>query len=507
VGTASVRKWSVFGYPVIMACMAAPSGAAQWTNSASVTTGLNYTDNVCLSRDNKQDEWIGTVAPSGIINADGNRANLSVSGSVELNTLTDDDLEDNGCAGGNSGDREQFAPSLSGSADAILVENWFFIDSTVNVDQNEITPFASGGSDSFNRTGNTNTTYSYTVSPYIARRFKDTAELNLRYTWDDQFNSADAVEDSTGESAQALLSSVPGVSKYSWGLQGDYSKVSYDDSFVGNENFEQENVDDSELSSAQLNQGFQLDRTWQVNGFYGQEWNDFVSSRDDIDGTFWDVGLRWTPNTRTTVDAGIGDRFFGENPRFAATYRHKRRAFSASYAKDITFNRDIRTLQDSPPLNPDFPPPPGVDPGVTTLSESPILDERFTLGYSWEGRLTGFGVSAFQSDQTEQGGTTNTFTKSSFRGISVSASRRLSQQTSLNAGLNWNEDEPEDSVDTIDNRFLQSSEQWTGSLGVSRQLGTRTNLGLNYLYTDRQSDNDFNSYTENRVTLDLSIAL
>ncbi len=224
--------------------------------------------------------------------------------------------------------------SLSGSADAILVENWFFIDSTVSISQNEITPFASGGNDSFNRTGNTNTTYDYSVSPYIARRFKDTAELNLRYTWDDQFNTADAVEDSSSESAQALLGSVPGVSKYSWGLQGDYSKVSYDDSFVGDENFGQENVDDSELSSAQLNQGFQLDRFWQVNGFYGQEWNDFVSSRDDIDGTFWDVGLRWTPNTRTTVDAGYGDRFFGANPRFAATYRHKRSAFSASYAKD-----------------------------------------------------------------------------------------------------------------------------------------------------------------------------
>ena len=71
----------------------------------------------------------------------------------------------------------------------------------------------------------------YSVSPYIARRFKDTAELKLRYTWDDQFNSADIVEDSIRQSAEALLSSVPGVSKFSWGLQGDYSQVSYADTF------------------------------------------------------------------------------------------------------------------------------------------------------------------------------------------------------------------------------------------------------------------------------------
>ncbi len=478
------------------------AAAAQWSTSASVTPAVTYTDNVCLSKDNKQDEWIGTVTPAGSIAADGNRANLSVTGSVEFNTLTDDDLEDKGCTGGNFGNREQFAPQLNGTADAVLIENWFYVDSTARIAQNQVTPFASGGSDSFDRTGNTNTTYSYAVSPYIARRFKDTAQLNLRYTWNDQFNSANAVEDSSQESAQASLGSVPGVSKYSWGLQGSYSKVSYDNSSVA-----RENVDDSELSSAQINQGFQLTRAWQVNGFYGQEWNDFVSSRDDIDGTFWDVGLRWTPNTRTTVDAGYGDRFFGSNPRFAATYSHKRSAFSASYAKTLTFNRNIRTLDDSPPLNPDFPPPPGVDPGVTTLSESPLLDERYTLGYSWQGRRTGFGVSAFQSEQTEQGSSTNTFTQSKFRGISVSANRSLSQQTSLNAGLNWSEDEPENSGDNIENQFVDSSEQWRASLGVSRQLGTRTNLGLNYLYTDRQSNNDFNSYTENRVTLDLRIDL
>jgi uncharacterized protein (PEP-CTERM system associated) len=502
-----MRKWSAFSYPVIMAFIAAPAGAAQWTNSASVTPGLTYTDNVCLSKDNEQDEWIGTFTPEGSINADGNRANLNVTGSVEFNTLTDDDLEDKGCTGGGFGDREQFAPRLSGSADAILVENWFFIDSTARISQNDVTPFASGGSDSFNRTGNTNTTYSYTVSPYLARRFKDTAELNLRYTWDEQFNSADSVEDSTRESVQGLLSSVPGVSRYGWGLQGDYSKVSYDDSFVGDENFQQENIEDSELSSARVIQSLQLDRSLQANGFFGQEWNDFVSSRDDIDGTFWDAGLRWTPNVRTTVDAGYGDRFFGSSPRFAATYRHKRSAFRASYAETVTFNRDIRTLEDSPPLNPDFPPPPGVEPGVTTLSESPILDKRYTLGYSWRGQRTGFGASAFQSEQTELGSSTSTFTQSDFRGVSLSADRSLSQQTTLNAGLNWSEDEPEDSQSIVDNRFLQSSEQWRGSLGVSRQLGTHTNLGLNYLYTDRQSDNDFDSYTENRVTLDLRIDL
>ena len=133
-------------------------------------------------------------------------------------------------AGGQFGsNREQFAPRLYGSADAILVEQWLFIDANANIYQNEITPFASGGGDSLNRTGNTNTTYDYSISPYVSRRFKDVAELTLRYTWDDQYNTQDIVGDSSQQSVNFLLASVPGVSKFSWGLQGDYSKTSYAD--------------------------------------------------------------------------------------------------------------------------------------------------------------------------------------------------------------------------------------------------------------------------------------
>ena len=504
MGRLNMQRFSLLGYPVLsMVCIALPVAAAEWSNSASVTPGLTYTDNVCLSNKNTQDEWIGTVTPAASVRANGNRANLSLNGSVELNTLSDGDLENFGCSGGSFGNREQFAPRLNGSADAILIDQWLFIDSTANISQNQVTPFASGGSDNFDRTGNTNTTYSYSVSPYIARRFKDAAEVTLRYTFDDQYNSADAVRDSSEERAQVLISSVSGVSKYSWGLQGDYSKVSY-----SNSSTEFENGQDSELKSAQLNQGYQLNRAWQVNGFYGNEWNDFVSSRDDIDGTYWDVGVRWTPSARTTVDAGVGDRFFGNNPRFAITHRHKRSALNASYAKTITYDRNIRTLADSPPLNPDFPPPPGVDPGVTTVNSSPILDERFTLGYSFQGLRTRFGISAFQSDQTQESGSAfSGFSESTYTGISASASRSLSDQTSLQAGLNWNEQKPKDNSQNINDFFRNSSETWSGSLGISRQLSQRTDLGLNYLYTDRQSDSEFNSYTENRITLDLRVDL
>ena len=479
-----------------VACVALPTQAAEWDTSASVTPGLIYTDNVCLSADNTQDEWIGKVTPAGSVSANGANANLNIRGAVEFNTLSNSRLENLGCNGGSVGNRDQFAPRLNGNADAVLVENWFYIDGRVNAYQNDITPYANGGGDSLNTTGNTNTTYNYSVSPYVSRRFKDQAQVNLRYTWDDQYNTANVVGDNTKESANFLLQSVPGVANLSWGLQGDYSNVSYSDAPAAATN------KDSELKSAQLNLGYQLTRVWQVNGYYGQEWNDFVSSQDKIDGTFWDTGVRWTPNSRTVVDAGIGDRFFGSAPRFSVTHSHKRSTFDASYAKTLTYDRDIRGLSD--PSQPGGELPPGFDPGQTTITTSPILDERYTLGYAYQGNHTGFRVNAYQSDQTKQGASSQLiFTESTYHGISVTGNRSLSQNLSILAGAFWNEQEPKNGAVGA----LRKSEQWRGMLGVQRQMSQSTNLGLNYQYTDRKSDNAFDEYTENRITLNLRIDL
>jgi hypothetical protein len=471
--------------------------AAEWTGSAGVAPAVIYTDNVCLSRDDEKGEWIGTVTPDASISADGNRANFSVNASTEVNSLTDSKLENLGCnPAGFGGDREQFTPRLNGNADAVLIEDWLYIDADANIDQNAASPFVSGGNDSLNRTGNTNTTYRYSVSPYIARRFKDTAVLGLRYTWDEQFNSTDVVGDSTEESAQASLGSVPGVSKFTWALQGDYSKVKYSDT-PG-----RQTEGDSELKSARINLGYQINRAWQLNGSYGDEWNDFVSDNEDIDGDFWDVGLRWTPNVRTTIEVGTGDRFFGNTPRFSISHRHKRSQFSASYLKEITYDRNIRTQgsgDDFAPIG---------DP--TSLSNSPILDERFTMDYSYDGRRTSLRVAASYSDQTREdvgqdiiGGEDQIFRESTYKDISVSLSRSLSRSFSVSGSLRWSEDEPKDERSD----FIQQSESWQANLGAQRQLSTNTSVSLDYQYTDRQSDSAFNEYQENRFTLTLRIDL
>jgi len=480
------RNSSVIHAACLLIPITHPVLAAEWTAEAGVAPAITYTDNVCLSHDDEQGEWIALVTPDVSINGNGRRANLNLTASVEMNSLSDSKIEELGCNPAGVGNRKQFAPRLNANADAILVEGWLNLDAKASVHQSEITPFAAGGGDSLNRTGNTNTITYYTVSPYVARRFKDAAELLLRYTWDEQFNSEDAVRDSTEESVLFTLGSNPATTALFWGLQADYSNVKYG----GGGALDVRDAPDSELASAQLNLGYQFNRYWQINGFYGEEYNDFTSSADEIDGKMWDVGIRWTPNSRTVVEAGTGDRFFGATPRFSISHEYKHSVFNASYARDLTYARDIRTLGDTTI--------PGSD--QTTLSTSPILDERFTLGYAYNWRRSTLKLDASHSDQTQ----TRAGRNSTFKRFSVSLNRSLSSQLSVNSSLSWDEQQPlGEQSDLIG--ITGDSETWRFQLGIQRSFNSNTDLSLDYLFTDRQSDRVEGEYTESRSTCTIRV--
>ena len=465
---------------------ASTTWAAEWETSAGVAPRIVATDNVCLTNDDEESDVYAVVRPSASVKGTGRRANVSLTASVDLNTLSDGDLRDNGCSA-EVLDRDEYLPQMRASADAVLIDQWFFIDANASSSQNEVSPFLSGGGDAADRRGNVNTTYRYAVSPYLKRRFKDVGELLVRYTWDDQYNTKDIVGESTEQRAVANFSSGSTFYPFTWGLQGYYSDIEYEDT-PG-----RSTADSSELKSAQFNLAYQLNRSWAVNGYYGDEWNDFVSSRDDIDGDYWGAGLIWTPNSRTRVEAGTGDRFFGTTPWLRVKHRYRRSQLSLNYEQTLTYNRNIRTLG----IEDDFFGQP------TTLTNSPILDERVSLNYAYNGRRFDLGVVGSFSDQTREGGgdfTTDPAVivdESRFKSAIVSLSRPVTRNFNVRTRVGWREQEPKNNE--LSNRI--SSETWSFSLGASRKFGDNLSASLDYLYTDRSSDLSIDEYQENRITL------
>lgn len=482
---------------VVVGCALPASGfAAEFTTSAAVAPGVTYTDNVCLSNDNKRDAWVGTVTPSGSIKGQGNKASFNVNGSVQFNTLTDSQLKDNDCAGGSLGNRSQFSPNITAKGSAILIDDWLKLNASGRANQNEVTPFVGGGGDSFDTNGNTNTYYRYSLSPVLSRRLKDFATYNLRYNYNEVINTADSVSNSSSDSWSTNLES-GSSSRVSWDLFGDYRKVSYDNSDLF---YEEDGTavprEDSELKSAGLNLGYRIDRRWQVTGTYGWEWNDFQTYNDeDTDGKTWDLGVNWTPTPRTKVSVGMGDRFFGKTPRFSISHRHKRNVFSASYRKSITFGRDILTEGN------DF--NQSVRNFSSQNSQSPIIDERFTLGYTYTGRRASINFIGSHSDQTQE----DNGEKSTYDDIALTFSPLISRTYTMSATVSWRQDEPRSIFGQNSTQLANNSEAWTTSLTVGRELNERMNISLNYRYTDQQSDNQFSEYQENRIMATLNIRL
>ena len=73
----------------------------------------------------------------------------------------------------------------------------------------------------------------------------------------------------------------------------------------------------------------------------------------------------------------------------------------------------------------------------------------------------------------------------------------------MSGGVSWNEQEPNGESSQV----VRTSETWRATLGVQRPLGQNASLSLDYQYTDRQSDNAFNEYQENRITLSVRFNL
>lgn len=470
-----------------------PVLAAEWQREAGLSVGAFYSDNACLDDRDETGKGAATVTPDLMVKGTGARANMSLRAAVEYNSLADSNLDCRGGRGGQLASRRAVIPTLRFAGNLEVIEDWLTLESDAFAGRNPIDPFAAGGHDNLNRRDNTNITYQYSAGALMQRRLADNTHLRMRYRYSEQYNEANLLGDNSEDRVEFDLGTDPARSRFSTGISGRYSKIQYDENDL-------EAAFDNTLSSAEIRAALQLTRDWQVNGFVGEEWNEFISEQDDIEGSYWDVGLLWTPNERVEVGIGTGERFFGSTPRLDISYRHKRSELTASYSRTLSLPRNLRAVITDPddPFDPDFGQLPG-DPVLiggqpTFIGNTPILDERFTLKYRFSGRRTTITLAASDSQQSR----TEDSAEGDFTNASATLTRALSPRLSANMRAHWSEREGDgDSV----GRFGQRSETWRLGFGFSRRLGNDTTINLGYQFTRQESEFELNEYRENRVTL------
>ncbi|MDF1831583.1 MAG: TIGR03016 family PEP-CTERM system-associated outer membrane protein [Porticoccaceae bacterium] len=474
------KHWNkVIRYFVAVCLMGLPctAVATKWRVSSGVGVSERYTDNYDLSATDKKNKFVTVVSPDiSLSGSGGGRIDYDV-----LASLTHHESSD-----GN----DSTNPALSGNANAELVDNIFFFDVSSIVNQNRVDPFRTTGDDDFSRSqsDNVTTTYSYTLSPYLVGHINSFADVELRYSYDEQWNSDNDVSDSSRQAVSFNLNSGRDFSVFDWGLVGNYSKTDTDDSDSSGQS------NDDELKSADLRLGYRVNRKLRFRGSVGREWNDFDSVRSDIDGNRWDFGATWTPNKRTTVDIGYGDRFFGSTPTVDISYRRKKSVFTASYSKELTDARTLRSQRGivdedlfGNPINPVT-----GDPVFVFPDEGQTVDERMSFSWALQGKRSSITWRGDHSTQQPQSSREEVV----FISSSIELTRRLTSKLSFDTGFDWENQENE-----LDEEF----ETWRFNIGLSRPLGSKSNVNLRYTYTDRDSDLPGDGYKENRVILNYRI--
>lgn len=493
------------------ACATAlPSVAGEWEKNAEIGLASYYSSNVCLAPAEEEGKEFVTATPRVGLDGSGGRFRASVDAAVEFNSLGESDIEcPQGGAGSVIANRETWVPRGSGVLEFDAIEQLLTFEVDGSATQSPINPFAAGGDDNLNATGNTNVIYSWGAGARSEKLWSNGLAYSLRYRYGESFNSANLLlGDSREHRYQGDLGLRRGYARLSGGIRGQYRDVEFDASPL-DPTAPEDGVIGNELFRSELYAGLELWRGWSLEGAVGYEDNAFLSSQEELDDYYWDAGIRWNPNQRVDVSAGYGERFFGNTPRASVEYRHKRTTLRASYLRDVQLPQDIRSGVALPTLT-------GAESGAssgdslivesdstgTFIGNGPIISETFTLSYAFEARRTEIRISASNSKQAlvVQGD------EAEFNSVRIAFDRDLTRRLDAGVQLRYREAEPT-SVGTGLGLFAQALESYSGTARLGFALSDDTRLSLTYRFTDQTSSDRVNTFTEHRVGIAITFSL
>lgn len=300
---------------LLLAGIAQPVMASDWKVTPNLTVSERYTDNVNLapSGQSRESDFITEIRPGVQISKDGARLKVRVNYSLQSLTYL------------NTSNNNALNHQLNAAANAELLKDFLFLDANTSISQQNLNALGPVGFGNANATNNLTTVGTYSISPYIKKRFDRFADADLRVSRSGVYYNSQGISNTVSDSVVGSLTSGPSFNDLFWGLNYSYSK-----------NNNQSSADTAfERVSATL--GYALTRKFRVNATAGQEFNNYISaSGSKIDGPFWNAGFTWTPTSRTSVAATYGHRFFGRTYSFNLSERTRHTTWSAGYSQDLS---------------------------------------------------------------------------------------------------------------------------------------------------------------------------
>ena len=473
--------------------IASSAQALDWRFAPSVGASATLTDNVNQSPDNKDSALILQVFPGFTLQSEGSRrveATMSyyLSGVARFGGDDDNDINHR----------------LNATGKVELMDDFLFVDANARVSQDLISLVGSPADAAINGS-NRATTSSYSISPYIQRRFGTFADAEARYTVSGVLFEENVASDLLSNEFIASLNSGSRFNTLTWGLNYSFRDVSDRSYGVNDTSYTYERAD--------LTLGYALTRKFQLTGNVGHEWIEYdsaLAAANNRDDSIWSAGFAWSPSRRTSIEASMGQRFFGDTYSLLASYRARESVWTASYTEDVNdISRTTLTegttygwLCDGKFVETAFAiePAPGCilvstqDGLIPSLANGLFVSKVLRAGVSWGIRKVTYSVNVFdvtrifllQNDAEDRS-----------QGINTSMNYRLSPITNFYGNLNWTRIQDPSTLSNLG--VDREDDLYSFVVGVNRQFGSDLTGALTYRHYRRDSNDLTAEYTENNL--------
>jgi uncharacterized protein (PEP-CTERM system associated) len=295
------------------------SAAADWKIAPRLNLLETYTDNVTLAaRGNEISDFITQINPG--ISLTGTGARLKVNANYTMQNLFY----------ANQSNQNTTMHQLSSGASAILIKNLFFLDSTANISQQNISLLGPLTTNNENITNNRTTVKTYSISPYILHNFSNFASTQAHYTHNAVYTNAGGLSGSQSDRILLSLTSGSDFRTLGWGL--NYNKQKIDGLGTLGTSVENEQYTG--------NLRYRVSSRFSLTGTSGYQKYSYTSITGISAGSFWTTGFIWTPSERTNITANTGKAFFGTTYTLTASHRTRRSTWSLNSNQNITTTRD-----------------------------------------------------------------------------------------------------------------------------------------------------------------------
>ncbi|MGH8470461.1 MAG: TIGR03016 family PEP-CTERM system-associated outer membrane protein [Gammaproteobacteria bacterium] len=468
-----------------------------WTIVPEFNLGEVYTDNIALTSSETQDGFVTELQPGVQVLGDTRRLAFELDYNLQhLVYAGNPELDDT-------------FHRLFSSVNTELVEQLIFLDADTTLTQQNITTTGRGAfsnfgpaatlndvDDNINVTGDRQDVTTYRIAPYLLRRFGNVADAEVRFTYDDlsasssDSRSFDAVGASSSDSRslnyRADIRSGSRYLLFPWTLAYENRQIDFDSG------------ETTEFEQIVGRLEYVYSPSIRLLGDLGYEKNSFASSVPIDDTIIWNIGGRWTPSARTTLEATYGKRFFGN--QYAVDLRHQTKRITwllrydeqAETVRDRQIERAVRSRGIGTSLVDRVTGEPvRLDGGIPTQTNEVFVRRLFSTGVVFQTERNQITLSVFDESRDFQ----SSREKQSLFGATAIWTRRLSPLTNLDASFGWTTTDVDQELTTT----AGSEDLINLRVQLQHWLGRSLLATIGYRRVELSSDAVENEFTENRI--------